>query len=245
MVPWRGSPRPRFSPEPSTFTAEYWAHRELGKPDFLLGDLLSTTNRMLLIGPTGIGKSNFALAIGYAAAAGRAYLHWAGRRSAVLYIDGEMSARLIRDRLEEAGRREGNIPSSLWVINREDFPNLPPLNTEEGQKFLEWMIEQIGGVDLIIFDNIEALLVGSHKEDDTWAPVLPWMRSLTARKISQIWQHHTGHVTDRGYGDKSREWQFDTVAIMKAPETPTEGRLIEFRLEFSKARKQHAQPGGV
>jgi hypothetical protein len=226
-------------PDPSTFTAAYWEVRELAKPDFLLGDLLSTTSRTLLIGPTGIGKSNFCLGINYAAAAGTAFLHWAGRRPArVLYIDGEMSARLAKDRIREASQRQGSTPSTLWLANREDFPNLPPLNTDDGQKFVESMIEQIGGVDLITFDNIQALLVGSHKEDETWAPVLPWVRNLTAKKIGQIWQHNTGHATDRGYGDKSREWQFDQVAIMKAPEIPTPGRLIEFRLEFSKARER-------
>ena len=229
----------QLSPDPTIFTAPYWATRDLAKPDFLLGDLLSTTSRTLLIGPTGIGKSNFSLAINYAAAAGLAYLHWAARRPArVLYIDGEMSARLTKDRLQEAAQRLGLTPEHLWVINREDFPSLPPLNTDDGQKFVERMIEQIGGVDLITFDNIQALLVGSHKEDETWAPVLPWMRTLTARKIGQISQHHTGHDATKGYGDKTWEWQFDTVAIMKAPESPTPGRLIEFRLEFSKARER-------
>jgi hypothetical protein len=226
-------------PEPKDFTAEQWVSRELPEPDFLLGKILSTTSRMLLIGPTGIGKSNFALAISFAVAAGLAFLHWGACRPArVLYIDGEMSARLLRDRLREAAQRHNVVPTTLWVINREDFPGLPPLNTEDGQKFIEWIIEQVGGVDLIVFDNIQALLIGSHKEDETWAPVLPWIRSLTTKEIGQIWQHHTGHATDRGYGDKSREWQFDSVAIMKAPEKPTHGRLLEFRLEFTKARER-------
>ena len=82
---------------------------------------------------------------------------------------------LPKDRLQEAGQRQGLTPENLWVINREDFPNLPPLNTEDGQKFVEWMTEQIGGVDLITFDNIQALVVGSLKEDETWAPMLPWI----------------------------------------------------------------------
>jgi hypothetical protein len=67
---------------------------------------------------------------------------------------------------------------------------------------------------------------------------------LTAMKIGQLWMHHTGHATDRGYGDKSREWQFDTVALMKAPDPPTPGRLLEFRLEFTKARERGGDDGG-
>jgi hypothetical protein len=229
----------QIPPDPSTFTVEHWLTRDLPQPHYLLGDLVTTTSRALVIGPTGIGKTNLGLAIAFAMAAGSSFLHWAARRPArVLYIDGEMSPRLMKERLQEAAHRQGSVPSTLWAINREDFPNLPPLNSEDGQKFVGWMIEQIGDVDAIVFDNIQSLLIGSHKEDETWAPMLPWIRDLTRRKVGQLWLHHTGHDTSKGYGDKTREWQFDTVALMKAPETPAPGRLVEFRLEFTKARER-------
>jgi hypothetical protein len=225
--------------DPIQFTLGYWLNRDLPEPDYLLGNLLSTTSRVLLIGPTGIGKTNLGLAIAFAIATGSPFLHWAARRPArVLYIDGEMSPRLMKDRLQDAAQRQGSMPSTLWIVNREDFPNLPPLNTEEGQQFVEWMIEKIGVVDAIVFDNIQSLLVGSHKEDETWAPMLPWIRDLTRRKVGQLWLHHTGHDTSKGYGDKTREWQFDTVTNMKVPETPAPGRLIEFNLSFPKARER-------
>jgi hypothetical protein len=226
--------------DPNKFSAEYWLQRELARPDCLLGDLLTTTSRQLLIGPTGTGKTSLGLALARAGAAGEPFLHWRpGRAARVLYIDGEMSARLARERLrQEIERSGGTPPSGLFLVNREDYPDLPPLNSENGQRFVEWIVDQLGGVDMIHFDNIQALVVGSLKEDETWAPMLPWIRSLTAKRIGQLWQHHTGHDTSRGYGDKTREWQFDTVGLMKLPEAPTPGRLIHFRLEFTKARER-------
>ena len=225
--------------DPSQFTLGYWLNRNLPEPDYLLGDLVTTTSRVLLIGPTGIGKTNLGLATAVAMAAGSSFLHWAARRPArVLYIDGEMSARLMKDRLQGAKGRQGSVSSTLWTINREDFPSLPPLNAGDGQKFAEWIIERIGGVDVIVFDNIQSLLIGSHKEDETWAPMLPWIRDLTRRRVGQLWLHHTGHDTSKGYGDKTREWEFDTVALMRVSDAPTPGRLIEFRLEFTKARER-------
>jgi hypothetical protein len=229
----------KMPPDPMQFTGAFWLSRDLPPPDFLLGHLLSTTSRVMLIGPTGIGKSNVALAIAFAAAAGAAFLHWAGRRPArVVYIDGEMSVRHSKERIEQARKRFGRMPETLWIINREDYPSLPPLNTPEGQRFVEWLVESIGGVDLVIFDNIQALTVGSLKEDESWRGVIDWARTLTAKKIGQVWMHHTGHATDRGYGDKSREWQMDTVGIMSEPAAPVSGVLVQLTLKFTKARER-------
>jgi hypothetical protein len=130
------------------------------------------------------------------------------------------------------------MPPGLIVINREDYPVLPPLNDESGQQFVDKLIEDIGGVDFVFFDNIQALLIGDHAKNDAWQPMLPWVRDLTKRSIGQLWFHHTGHEEAHAYGDKSREWQFDTVGHMIAPETPNPERLIEFRLEFPKARER-------
>lgn len=51
-------------------TLEQWAVRDLPSPDYLLGEVLSTTSRVLLAADTGIGKTRFSIAIGMRAAAG-------------------------------------------------------------------------------------------------------------------------------------------------------------------------------
>ena len=57
-----------------------WLNRKIPPRDHLLGELLSTTSRWLIIGDTGIGKTLLALAI---AAASRLVLAcWGGRQSA-------------------------------------------------------------------------------------------------------------------------------------------------------------------
>jgi hypothetical protein len=149
-----------------------------------------------------------------------------------------MSRRLVKERIISTVERYGSMPPGLIVINREDYPMLPPLNDESGQQFVDKLIEDIGGVDFVFFDNIEALLIGDHAKNEAWQPMLPWVRDLTKRSIGQLWFHHTGHEETHAYGDKSREWQFDTVGHMIAPEAPNPERLIEFRLEFPKARER-------
>ena len=47
-----------------------WLRRELPPRDYLLGDILCTTSRWLIIGETGVGKTLFGLEIAAAIAAG-------------------------------------------------------------------------------------------------------------------------------------------------------------------------------
>jgi AAA domain len=215
-----------------------WLIRKIPGPDFLFGEVLSTTSHMEIVGPTGLGKSNFLLAGALAIADGRDFLHWRGydKPRRILYIDGEMSGRQAKKRLGAAARRNGRMPPTLFYFNRDDFPSFPPLNTEAGQKFIDALIEDLGGVDLIIFDNVQALLLGDMREEQPWQETLPWVRSLTQRNIGQIWVHHTGHDESRGYGTKTREWQMDTVAIMERVQRPEAD--IAFQLSFPKSRER-------
>ena len=135
-----------------------WLARDLPAPDFMLGELLSTTSRLMLVGPTGLGKTNFAMAISMSVAAGDNFLHWNAREGPrrVLFIDGEMSNRLLKRRLEDATRRAGCIPNGFHALSRDDAPDMPPLDSPAGQRYVNRVIEHLGGADLTVFDNLQA-----------------------------------------------------------------------------------------
>ncbi len=218
-------------------TINAWLARDLPQPDFLMGEWASTTSRGLLVSDTGLGKTNFCLALAFAMALGRDFLHWkSGRPCRVLYIDGEMSRRLMKTRLADAARRAGAAPETLFVLSRDDLPDMPPINTEEGQRFIDELIDAIGEVDFVFFDNVQALIPGDMKDEEPWQQTLPWIRGLTRRAIGQLWIHHTGHDTTRSYGTKTREWQLDTVILLEAAERPDAD--IGFALKFTKARER-------
>jgi hypothetical protein len=218
-------------------TVAAWLARDIPPPDFLMGEWVSTTSRGMIVSATGLGKTNFCLALAFSMALGQDFLHWrATRKARVLYVDGEMSRRLVRERLADAARRAGAVPDALFVLCREDMQDMEPLNTPEGQEFIDDLIEQLGWVDFVILDNVQSLLLGDMKDEVPWQDTLPWIRSLTSRSTGQLWVHHTGHEESRSYGTKTREWQLDTVILLRRIENSSAD--IEFMLEFTKSRER-------
>jgi hypothetical protein len=221
------------------FSIETWLTRDIEPLDHLLGDIFSTTTRGLLVGPTGLGKTNFALGMACSMAAGISFLHWKARRPAkILYIDGELSRQWMQTLLNDAMRRMGadaeKVKKQMFIMSREDHEEMSSLSTSAGQEVIDKAIEDIGGVDFVFFDNIQALLVGDMREEEPWSNTLPWIRNLTRRKIGQLWIHHTGHDERKSYGTKTREWQVDLVMHMERLNIRT--KTIAFKLKFTKAR---------
>ena len=73
------------------------------------------------------------------------------------------------------------------------------------------------------------LLAGPMTDEQGWEPIKLLMRKITARRIAQVWLHHTGHDANKQFGTKTREWELDTVVALKEE---AKGVL----LEFTKAR---------
>ena len=223
-------------------TVDEWIECDIPRADHLIGELLSTTSRMLLVATTGLGKTNFSMALAFAMAAGHDFLHWrSGRPTRVLYIDGEMSSTLFKRRIEDATRRAGGRPATFFGFCRDSlekshYMEMRSLNTAEGQHFIEALIKRLGGVDFIIFDNIQSLLSGSMLEEEPWGETLPWIRALTGQRIGQLWIDHTGHNETRSYGTKTKEWQMDIVAILQRNKESAAD--IAFTIEFTKARER-------
>jgi hypothetical protein len=216
-----------------------WLERNLPPPRLILGEWLTTTSKVLVSAPTGLGKTNFVLALAAHAAAGRNFLHWQPHgKFSVVYVDGEMSRRLLTKRLKDAVRRVELNPAEVtfYVLSHEDIDRFKPLNTPEGKGFILDFVKKVGGVDLIIFDNVMALTVGDMKDEESWQQTLPLVAELTRQEIGQIWVHHTGHNKERGYGTSTREWRMDTAMLLT--EQPRADTDVSFSLTFTKARER-------
>lgn len=211
-----------------------WLTREIPPRDYLLGSVICTTSRWLIFGDTGVGKSLIACAIGAAIASGRPFLEWGGRRPArVMYLDGEMPAETFKERMQLLADLYGS-DIAFYGYNRDDLGDgqMPPLNLEDGEK---WLKKEIGAVmpDFIIFDSIMSLLTGVMSEEESWEPVKRLARWITSLRIGQLWIHHTGHDSTKGFGTKTREWEMDTVLRLAFASEDRDGPIT---MDFRKTR---------
>jgi hypothetical protein len=208
-----------------------WLSRELPPRDYLLGNVLCTTSRWIVYGETGVGKTLFAVDVAGAVSSGCSLLNWTGngRRAKVMYFDGEMPAETFKERMELVAERYGP-DLKLYGYNREVLGDgeMRPLNTPDGEK---WLWKELDAIkpDLIIFDSIMCLLVGSMSEEESWAPVKPLVRQISSRRIAQIWLHHTGHDASKGFGTKTREWEMDTVISLTKADEGSEAIMLDFK----------------
>ncbi|MGY0709364.1 AAA family ATPase [Azospirillum argentinense] len=231
-----GSANPGNSaaPDPESISARAWNERTIAPTEWLLGPFAKTT-RAMLSAPSGVGKTNFALALAAHLAAGLDFLHWTAHRPArVLYIDGEMPCELIQQRVRDAERRLGRPVEGLYVLAKDAEPDMPPLNTPEGQAFADRWIEAVSP-DFIVFDNVMSLLTGEMSDETGWQAIKPWIAALTNHRVGQLWVHHTGHDGSRPFGTSTRIWNFDASILL----TPLKGDDdVAFSLEFQKARRR-------
>lgn len=240
-------------PGPRLLSPIDWADADFPPQDHLVGELLSTTTRALFAARTGCGKTMFFMALALIMSLmtnitelDRNFLHWKVRRPAkILYIDAEMPAELARERLFDTMRRLGLDATDVADLDQarnfhlmclDEMPiRPPPLNTPEGQQWLDQQIEYVGGYDFIFFDNVASLLEGSLNEDGPWAALMPYVYSLTRRRIGQLWIHHTNDQ-DKPFGTKTRDWHFDASGVFEKLDRP--GTDIAFKLQYLKTRRR-------
>lgn len=182
---------------------DFLAH-PLPPTEFLLYPLIPQNGVSMIYAERGAGKTFMGLAIACAMAGGFDFLNFkAEKPRKVLYVDGEMDAREMQDRLNAliAGFAQENkhvIKSNLRLFLaglQSDIP-MPDLATKQGQAKLD---AQIADSEVVIVDNIFSLYTAGRENDaDSWVEYNSWSRKLRSRGQSVLWLHHTGKDATRG-----------------------------------------------
>ncbi len=211
---------------------------DLPKRGFLLDPVIPTQSIVILYAPRGVGKTFTALSMSLAVARGLSLYNWqASKPNKVLYVDGEMPAITIQERLKALafGMAAPEIAMQNLFLITPDMQNcpMPDFATAEGQKTLEPFLEQIG---LLVLDNISTLCrTGKENESQSWQPIQTWLLGLRRRGIAVLLVHHAGKSGDQR-GTSAREDIMDTVISLRRPKIYNMADGARFQIHLTKAR---------
>lgn len=210
---------------------------KLNKREYLLSPWLPSSGVCMVHAYRGVGKTYFALEVAVAVATGGCFLGFkASKSSSVLFIDGEMPAVVMQERLKQILSRIGCEVRGLQLkIITPDLQDgfMPNLSSEEGQKMIEKLVYD---ADLIIVDNIATLCsFGKENEIDSWRPMQAWALKLRRLGKSVLFVHHSGKNGSQR-GTSGREDIQDTVINLKHPSGYNASMGACFEIHFEKAR---------
>ncbi|AZL15271.1 AAA family ATPase [Rickettsiales endosymbiont of Stachyamoeba lipophora] len=213
---------------------------ELPPREFIVHPILPKQGLAMIYAKRGIGKTFVALQLSccIASAVNMFDDKWKIERPyKVLYIDGEMPANTIKERLMslvdnfQAMKNSDNLKIITPDLQKNGL--MPNLATLEGQQLLE---EYVLDTDVIIIDNLSTLCRNGKENDaDSWIPVQEWLLRLRALGKSIIIIHHAGK-NDQQRGTSKREDILDTVIALRRPEHYKSSEGARFEVHYEKSR---------
>jgi putative DNA primase/helicase len=206
----------------------------------VLEPIIQTQGTMELYSKRGVGKTYFSLGIGCAVGAGASFLRWrAPKPRKVLYVDGEMPAVTMRERLAAIiSGMDADMDSNFFRLITPDLQpaGMPSLSATIGQTMIE---DQLDGTELLILDNLSTLCRGGKEnEAESWLPIQEWVLSLRRRGVSVLFDHHAGKGGAQR-GTSRREDVLDTVIALRHSDDYNPADGARFEVHFEKARNIH------
>jgi len=188
----------------------------------------------------GVGKTLFALNVAYAVACGGQYLGWnAPAPTGVLYIDGEMPAVVMQERLAVIVKSTGMTPQAPFELLNQDLliqgAGMPRIDDGKDQLVIDSIIDSHPGIKLIVVDNISTLTSTKENEADGWLAAQAWALRQRAAGRSVLFVHHSGK-NGQQRGTSRREDVLDTVLALRHPADYDPNQGAVFEIHFEKAR---------
>jgi hypothetical protein len=230
--------RPSVEKKSAPLTAAEFLALELPPRKTILAPWLREKGLVMVYSPRGVGKTLFGLTSAYAIAVGAGFLKFSisGPRK-VLYIDGEMPAQTMQERLAaivNGFAEQPPTPEHFRILISDLSENgLPDLATPEGQT---WIDAQVGEAEVIFLDNISTLVrSGKENEAEAWLPIQSW--TLRHRRAGReiVFFHHAGKGGAQR-GTSRREDVLDTVISLRRPSDYSPDQGCRFELHYEKCR---------
>jgi DNA-binding CsgD family transcriptional regulator len=213
---------------------------ELPPREDVLAPWLPTQGLAMVYAPRGIGKTWVGLGVAYAVASGGSFLNWSAPAArGVVYVDGEMPAVVMQQRLAAVAASAALEPTAAFFILTPDIQTIgmPDIATEAGQGLIDEHVTD--DIALIVVDNLSSLVrSGRENEAESWQLVQTWALRHRAAGRSVLFVHHAGKAGAQR-GTSRREDVLDTVIALRRPADYKPESGAAFEVHFEKARGIH------
>jgi len=195
----------------------------------------------MIYAPAGVGKTFFALEIACACVCGTAFLGWeVAEPVGVLYVDGEMPAAMLQERLARIFKATGEAPQApLSILTPDLLDNTPNLANQLDRLAISKTAAKAGS-EVIVIDNLSCLLRGAKGENEaeSWIAAQEWALQQRREGRTILFVHHAGKGGDQR-GTSKRIDVLDTAIKLSRPENAAQG--CNFKIEFTKGRGLHGE----
>jgi len=178
--------------------------------EWLVEPILAKTRGHALYAGAKSGKSLMLLEISAALATGKAVLNSPAREPMhVLYVDYEMSAQDIKDRLEAFGYTANDDLTHLHYVL---LPSIGGLDTPDGAKTIIDAVHHYN-IELVVIDTTARAVEGAENDADTLRAFYRWTGlALKSKKCTYIRADHAGKDSSKGQrGTSAKNDDVDVV----------------------------------
>ena len=214
---------------------------DIPKRRLIMSPWLKESTLAMIYAPRGIGKTFLGLSIALAITRKASISTWTVDNPAgCLYIDGEMSAEEMQDRIKRLSEKMPDELKPLRIYSadlksRKGETSLG-LSNKEGRDEIYEYLKLNPEIKVLILDNIAALTPGIPENDkEAWDPINQWLLGLRFLGVSVIFFHHAGKKGLQR-GTSGREDALDVVIKLEQPKKykPEDGAC--FKVVFEKSR---------
>jgi hypothetical protein len=190
----------------------------------------------------GVGKTWLGLSIALAVT-GKVSI--AGQWRAVtpascLYVDGEMGADELRDRIRLLLPEDNGGEHQIWLWSREltrAYGRIAPNLTDENwRRAIHMFLRKRPDIRVLILDNLSSLAPYRNENiKDTWDPIGQWQLSLRADRIAVIFMHHANKQGGQR-GTSGLEDYLDVSIVLDQPENKVPTDKLRLNVRYMKTR---------
>ena len=240
----------------TTLTLSEFAERNYPPIQYYMFPIISDECLGMIFALPGKGKSLFAMELAWRCSQGIDFMDWKFNENLdpppTLYVEGEMSARQIQDRVlamtERDRDRVKNIDNfHIAVLKEQPNQSFQKLKTPEGRINVETAADAIyaktGKKPLIFLDNVRFLMGNfNEKEGQDWIDFVLWLATLRAKGYSTYFLHHAVNTGEKASGSGYQDSNLDVNIKLSEPDEKVAAdyspdHFTQIQFEFKKMRE--------